>query len=310
MSLRVYSAAEVHAALPWRGLAQALERAFTAGATEVPLRHAHPLGDAASLLLMPAWSADALGVKLVTVMPQAAAQGLPTVQASYLLSDRHTGVPLALLDGEALTLRRTAAASALAARHLARADASSLLMVGAGHLAPWLVRAHVALRPGLVRLQVWARRSEAAQALAELLRREGLAVDPVTDLAAAAARADIIGCATTATLPPLQGAWLRPGTHIDLVGGFRRDMREIDDAAIARCAPIIVDTRAGALAEAGDLVQPLASGVIGLERISGDLAELLRGDCAGRTRPDQITLFKSVGTALEDLAAAQMVLRA
>ncbi len=154
MNLRVYSAAEVHAALPWRDLALALEKAFTAGATEVPLRHAHVLGDAASLLLMPAWSADALGVKLVTVMPQAAVQGLPTVQASYLLSDRHTGVPLALLDGEALTLRRTAAASALAARHLARADASSLLMVGAGHLAPWLVRAHVALRlfgapPGL-----------------------------------------------------------------------------------------------------------------------------------------------------------------
>ncbi len=142
------------------------------------------------------------------------------------------------------------------------------------------------------------------------MRSEGLAVDAVTDLAAAAAHADIISCATTATLPPLQGAWLRQGTHIDLVGGFRRDMREIDDAAIARCAPIIVDTRAGALAEAGDLVQPLASGVIGLERISGDLAELLRGDCAGRTGPDQITLFKSVGTALEDLAAAQMVMRA
>ena len=310
MDLKVYSAAEVHAALPWPALAQTLEAAFVAGATEVPLRHAHALGDSASLLLMPAWSADALGVKLVTVMPQAAAQGLPTVQASYLLSDRHTGVPLALLDGEALTLRRTAAASALAARHLARTEASRLLMVGAGHLAPWLVRAHVALRPALSSIQVWARRSEAAQALAEQLRGEGLAAEAVTDLAAAAAQADIISCATTATLPPLQGSWLRAGTHIDLVGGFRRDMREIDDAAIARCELIIVDTRAGALAEAGDLVQPLASGVIGLERIGGDLAELLRGQVAGRTRVDQITLFKSVGTALEDLAAAQMVLRA
>lgn len=307
--MRVYSAAEVHAALPWAALAQTLETAFVASATEVPLRHAHALGEGGSLLLMPAWSGSALGVKLVTVMPQAAAQGLPTVQASYLLSDRHSGAPLALLDGEALTVRRTAAASALAARHLARSDAGSLLMVGAGHLAPWLVRAHVALRPALLRITVWARRSEAAEALADLLRREGLAARAVTDLPAAAAQADIISCATTATLPPLQGAWLRPGTHLDLVGGFRRDMREIDDAAVARCAPIIVDTRAGALAEAGDLVQPLASGVISAAHISGDLAELLRGDCAGRTHDHQITLFKSVGTALEDLAAAQMVLR-
>jgi len=309
MALRVYSSAEVHAALPWAALAQALESAFVAGATEVPLRHAHALGDSGSLLLMPAWSASAIGVKLVTVMPQAAAQGLPTVQASYLLSERQSGAPLALLDGDALTVRRTAAASALAARHLARADASSLLMVGAGHLAPWLVRAHVALRPALTRIRVWARRNDAAEALADLLRREGLAADAVTDLAGAAAQADLISCATTARLPPLQGAWLRPGTHIDLVGGFRRDMREIDDAAIARCDLIVVDTRAGALGEAGDLVQPLASGVITLEKISGDLAELLRGVCAGRTRADQITLFKSVGTALEDLVAAQMVVR-
>ncbi len=310
MTLRVYSAAEVHAALPWVALAQTLEAAFVAGATEVPVRHAHALGDGGSLLLMPAWSASALGVKLVTVMAQAAAQGMPTVQASYLLCERHTGAPQALLDGEALTLRRTAAASALAARHLARADASSLLMVGAGHLAPWLVRAHVALRPALIRIKLWARRRDAAETLAEQLRAEGLDAASVTDLAAAASQADIISCATTATLPPLQGDWLRPGTHIDLVGGFRCDMREIDDAAIARCDVIVVDTRAGALAEAGDLVQPLGSGVISLEHISGDLAELLRSDCAGRTHGDQITLFKSVGTALEDLAAAQMVLRA
>jgi ornithine cyclodeaminase len=161
----------------------------------------------------------------------------------------------------------------------------------------------------LSRVSIWARRSDAAEALALELRREGIAAAAVTDLAAAAAQADIISCATTATLPPLQGAWLQPGTHLDLVGGFRRDMREIDDAAVARCELIVVDTRAGALAEAGDLVQPLARGVITPGRISGDLAELLRNECAGRTSDDQITLFKSVGTALEDLAAAQMVLR-
>ncbi len=309
MSLRVYSAAEVHAALPWAALARALEQAFVAGQTEVPLRHAHALGGGASLLLMPAWSADALGVKLVTVMPQAAAQGLATVQASYLLSDRTSGAPLALLDGDALTVRRTAAASALAAQRLARADARTLLMVGAGHLAPWLVRAHVALRPALSRLLIWARRPDSAQALVRQLRSEGLTAEAVADLAAAVAQADIVSCATTATLPLVQGVWLQPGTHLDLVGGYRADMREADDAAIARCERIVVDTRAGALAEAGDLVQTLARGVITPGRISGELAELLRGDCAGRTAAEQITLFKSVGTALEDLAAAQLVLR-
>ena len=307
MTLRVYSAAEVHAALPWDRLARALEAAFVGGATEVPLRHAHALGADGSLLLMPAWSANALGVKLVTVMPQAAAQGLPSVQASYLLSDRASGAPLALLDGDALTVRRTAAASALAAQRLARAAARRLLMVGAGHLAPWLVRAHCALQPALSRISIWARRGDRAHALAQQLRSEGIDAEAVSDLAAAVAQADVISCATTSTVPLVQGAWLQPGTHLDLVGAFRPDMREVDDAAIARCDCIVVDTRAGALVEAGDLVQPLARGVITLDRITGDLAELLRGNCAGRTQRDQITLFKSVGTALEDLAAAQLV---
>ncbi len=309
MPIRVYSAADVHAALPWPQLAQALSVAFVSGDTEVPLRHAHALGDGGTLLLMPAWSGTALGVKQVTVMPGVAARGLRTVQASYLLSDRISGALLALLDGEALTLRRTAAASALAAQHLARKDARTLLMVGAGHLAPWLVRAHAALRPGLSRVWVWARRAEAAEALALQLRAEGLDATAKTDLASAVAQADMISCATTATTPVVQGAWLRPGVHLDLVGAFRSDMREVDDAAVARCDRIVVDTRAGALAEAGDLVQPLARGVITPERITGDLAELLRGECAGRGDSDQITLFKSVGTALEDLVAAQLVVQ-
>ena len=307
MNLRVYSADEVHAALPWPALVQALEAAFIAGDTQVPLRHAHRLGDDASLLLMPAWSNEVIGVKLVTMMPQAAVHGLPTVAASYLLSDRRNGAPLALLDGEALTVRRTAAVSALAAQRLARPDAHTLLMVGAGRLAPWLVRAHVALRPSLSRVSVWARRSESADALAATLRGDGIDADACADLPAAVAQADLICCATTSSEPLVRGEWLKPGTHLDLVGAFRPDMREADDAAIARCAPIVVDTRAGALAEAGDLVQPLARGVITAQRITGELAELLRGDCAGRTADAQITLFKSVGTALEDLAAAVMV---
>jgi ornithine cyclodeaminase/alanine dehydrogenase-like protein (mu-crystallin family) len=308
MSLRVYSAEEVHAALPWADLADALEDAFIARDAEVPLRHAHALGGDATLLLMPAWSASALGVKLVTVMPGAAARGLGSVQASYLLLDRDTGQPRALIDGEALTLRRTAAASALAAQHLARPDARRLLIVGSGRLAPWMARAHVALNPELVHVAVWGRNLDAAEDVVETLRDEGIDAEVADDLHVAASAAELISCATTSTEPLLRGAWLQAGTHLDLVGGFRRDMREVDDAAVAR-ARIVVDTYAGALAEAGDLVQPIERGVIAREQVVAELGELLRGERRGRVAPGDITLFKSVGTALEDLAAAKLVAR-
>jgi ornithine cyclodeaminase/alanine dehydrogenase-like protein (mu-crystallin family) len=305
MELRVYSAAEVHAALPWLRLAQALREAFVEATTQAPVRHAHDVGQGGSLLLMPAWSPNALGVKIVTVMPQAAQHGAGTVQASYLLMDRHTGVPRALIDGEALTLRRTAAASALAAQRLARGDSRQLLLVGAGRLAPWMARAHLALNPHLQSVQVWARRAEAAQACARELQSDGLAAQAVTDLRTAVAQADVVCCVTTSTAPLVEGAWLKPGTHLDLVGGFRRTMREADDTAVQR-AHVVVDTYAGALAEAGDLTQPMDAGLIGREHIRAELAELLRG-LGERPNAEAITLFKSVGTAIEDLAAARLL---
>jgi ornithine cyclodeaminase len=301
--MRIYSAAAVHAALPWPELADQLHSAFCAGA-EVPLRHAHTLSAQDTLLLMPAWNPRLLVVKLVTVMPAAEA----TVQASVLAMDRRTGEPLALLDGEALTLRRTAATSALAARHLARPDAQRLLLVGSGRLAGWMARAHTALRPGL-RVQVWGRRPEAAEALAAELRADGLAAQAAPDLEAAVRTAHVVCCATTSTEPVVLGEWLQPGTHLDLVGGFKPHMREVDDTAVA-LSRVVVDTYAGALAEAGDLAQPLGRGVITHGHIAADLAELLRGERMGRRSADEITLFKSVGAALEDLAAAELVLRA
>jgi ornithine cyclodeaminase len=299
--MRVYAAAEVHAALPWGPLAAAIEAAFVAGA-EVPLRHAHALSATDTLLLMPAWNPRAIVVKLVTVMPQAES----TVMASVLVLDRHSGEPLALLDGEALTLRRTAATSALAALRLARPDAQTLLVVGTGRLAPWMARAHAALRPGLQQIQVWGRDAAAAQALADTLAAEGLPASAALDLAIAVRQAHIVSCATTSTTPLVQGAWLVPGTHLDLVGGFRPTMREADDDAVARCQ-VVVDTFAGALAEAGDLTQPLASGRITRPHIVADLAQLLRGEVRVQGDDQRCTLFKSVGTALEDLAAAEQV---
>ena len=306
MQLPFISAAQVHAALDYALLADALREAFREGCI-APLRHVHDVtGEGDRLLLMPAWrKGEDLGVKLVTVYPRNRAQGVATVSALYLLLDGATGHPRALIDGEALTLRRTAAASLLAAGYLARGESAVLLIVGTGALAPHMARAHCALRPE-ARVLVWGRSLAAAQTLAADLGAGGLAAQPIADLEQGLAQADIVSCATTATEPIVRAAWVRPGTHVDLVGGFTPQMREADDALIAG-AEIFVDTYAGALKEAGDLVQPLQRGVIGRERVRAELAELVSGAHAGRTGPDEITLFKSVGTALEDLCAARLV---
>jgi alanine dehydrogenase len=308
--IRFYPAAAVHAALTWDRLIAALAAAFAAG-VHVPLRHAHRLSADDRLLLMPAWrdagggNDGALGVKIVTVMPGAAARGASTVAALYVLLDRATGAPRAVIDGEALTLRRTAAASVLAARYLARADADNLLVVGTGRLAPFMARAHCSARP-ILRLGIWGRHAERAQTLAQELRDDGLPAHAVDDLEAAAREAHIISCATTSLTPLVHGSWLAPGTHLDLVGGFTPAMREVDDVAVAR-SRIVVDTYAGALSEAGDLTGPLERGVIARDQVVAELADLVRGAVRGRTDAQQITLFKSVGTALEDLAAAELV---
>lgn len=305
--LTVFSARQVHEALDWPVLSTALTAAFAVGAV-VPLRHAHALNADDMLLLMPAWNGEAIGVKLVTVIPGAKLHGAPTVGATYLLVDRASGTPLALLDGDALTVRRTAAVSAIAARHMAREDSRVLLMVGTGHLAPWMIRAHCALRPSLEEVWIWGRHAEHAESLADTLAAEGLPARVATMLPDAVQRADIVSCATTARAPIVRGEWVRAGTHLDLVGGFTRDMREVDDAAIVG-ARIVVDTYDGALAEAGDLTDPIERGVLTRDAVVADLAALVRGEIDARTQGGDITVFKSVGTALADLAAAQAVMR-
>ncbi len=307
MQLPFFSAAQVHAALDYKRLAESLREAFRAGCA-APLRHVHDVTGAGDrLLLMPAWRpGEDLGVKLVTVFPRNRERGAATVSALYVLLDGATGHPRGLIDGEALTLRRTAAASALASTYLSRNDSSRLLLIGTGALAPHMARAHCALRP-MERLALWGRNPQRAQALAAQLRAEGLPAEALADLAQGLAQADIVSCATTAVEPVVRGALLRPGTHVDLVGGFTPQMREADDELIGR-AEIFVDTYAGALQEAGDLVQPLASGVLARARVRAELAELVLGAHPGRRSRDEITLFKSVGTALEDLCAARLVL--
>lgn len=305
--MHTYSAHDVHTALPWQSLDSALTVAFAEGA-ESPLRHTHALNATDSLLLMPAWNQRYIGVKVVTVMPMAAAQNAPTVGANYLLLDRTTGRAQALLDGEALTVRRTAMVSAIAARYMARTDARVLLMVGCGRLAPWLVRAHCALRPDISQVVLWGRNHRKVEAAASALRAEGLPVQSATDLPEAVNAADMISCATTATEPIVQSDWVRAGTHLDLVGGFTPTMREVDDTLVGR-SRVVVDSYDGALREAGDLTQPMNAGFIGRDHVVAELAELVRGERAGRMHADEVTLFKSVGTALADLAAAALVCR-
>jgi ornithine cyclodeaminase len=307
--MRIVSAAEVHTSLEFPALIEALAAMFRAGC-EVPLRHHHgiavPGGPDATLLLMPAWQPGAaLGIKIVSVFPGNAAKSLPAVMGQYLLLDAATGAPKALIDGTALTLRRTAAASALAARFLSRADAAHLLMIGTGALAPHLVAAHCAVRP-IRRVTVWGRNEGRARAMAAKFDLPGVAASAAAKLEDAITAADIISCATLAQAPLVLGKWLRAGQHLDLVGGFTPAMREADDDAVRR-AEVYVDTRAGALKEAGDIVQPLKSGALEAEAIKGDLFDLCRGAVPGRADAAAITLFKSVGTALEDLAAAKLV---
>jgi ornithine cyclodeaminase/alanine dehydrogenase-like protein (mu-crystallin family) len=310
--MHVVSEHDLARLLTYPALVEALRDAFRRD-INVPLRHHHAIarpGGDATLLLMPAWTEGDerfLGCKIVTVFPGNAAVGKPSVYGNYILLSGDTGEPLATIEGRALTAWRTAAASALAASYLARQDAEHLVMIGAGALAPHLMQAHAAVRP-IRRVTLWNRTRERAEAVADELGRAGVASTIADDLEAAVRTADIVSCATLSAEPLVRGAWLKPGAHVDLVGGYTPQMREADDEA-ARRARVYVDTRAGALHEAGDVVDPIRRGVISDTDIQGDLFDLCRGVAAGRRTPDEITLFKSVGTALEDLAAAMLVWR-
>ncbi|MDO9217235.1 MAG: ornithine cyclodeaminase family protein, partial [Lacisediminimonas sp.] len=224
------TATQLRQALPWPALIDALRTAFLKGVI-APTRHVHQVDEKEGtvLLLMPVWQPGAhMGVKLVTAAPGNPARGLPTLHSVFVLFDTTSGQPKALLDGEELTLRRTAAASALASSYLSRPDSKTLLVVGSGSLAPYLAAAHCAQR-GIERVLVWGRQADRARASLAHIRDLGLPagveLDIASDLPQAVATADIITAATTSTVPILQRGWIRPGTHIDLVGGFKPDMR-------------------------------------------------------------------------------------
>jgi alanine dehydrogenase len=297
------------ARLDRRTLIDALEAAFRAPSVVPERQHyeiqsAQPGQRPGTLLVMPAWRVGAsLGIKLVTIFPDNALRSLPAVAATYLLLDAETGMPKALLDGGELTLRRTGAASALASRLLSGPESSRLLMVGTGRLAPHLIESHAAVRP-IREIKIWGRNAARADALAVSLRRPGWTIEAVEDLESAVHWAHVVSCATLSREPLVRGEWLEAGQHIDLVGAFTPDMCEVDDAAMAR-GELFVDTRLGALSESGEIIGAMRRGAIDAGCVRGELADLASGRAA-RSHPSAITLFKSVGTALEDLVAAEL----
>ena len=308
--MRYFDAAAIRERLPWPRMLAALD-AMLKDDVAAPLRTHHPIDvpgePTASLLLMPAWrSGRCIGVKLVTVFPGNTRRGEQSVGAVYALFDARNGRALALFDGEEITACRTAGASAYAASRLARNDARHLVLVGSGRIARRLAEAHRFVRP-IERVSVWSRTPERASAAAAQMKRDGVEATAVIDLERAVREADIVSCATLSVAPIVRGDWLPPGVHLDLVGAFQAGMRETDDAAMARADLVVVDQRTAALAEGGDVVQAMRAGALTEARIAADLADLARGAHPGRTRADQVTVFKSVGFALEDLAAAEAV---
>jgi ornithine cyclodeaminase/alanine dehydrogenase-like protein (mu-crystallin family) len=308
--LRIFSPSQTASALQYPALIQSIKAVFESGAS-APQRHHHTIkknGEPDSvLLIMPAWAEGfgVGGVKIVNVVPGNTARALPAIMASYLVFNETTGEHKAILDGATLTAKRTAAVAALAADRLARQDSKTLLVVGSGRVAQELPHAFAAVRE-IENVLVWSRTPATADALATTLKAQGFMATSVTDLQSAAAQADIISCATLASEPVIKGAWLRPGQHIDLIGSYAPHMREADDEAISRSL-VFIDTEA-ALHETGDLIKPMESGALSKSSIKGTLYDLCRADFSFHRAATDITLFKGVGHALEDLAAAKLAL--
>jgi ornithine cyclodeaminase len=288
-------------------LIRALENAFAQQEIIVPQRHHHNFpnpatGTDSTLLLMPAWQPGLeAGVKIATVSPENDQYNLPSVQAIYLLMDATTGTTKAILQAKSLTVQRTAAASALASSFLSKRDASTLLMIGTGALSTCLIRAHASVRP-IEQVYVWGRNFTKAQAVCELLQNEKFECQAIGSIAEKISEVDIVSCATLSNTPLVFGNLLRPGQHIDLVGAYKKDMREADDEVIKK-ASVFVDTFGGSH-ESGDISIPLEKGLITRDAIKGDLFSLCSGKAKGRLNDQEITVFKSVGHALEDLIAA------
>lgn len=310
--MKLITAAQAEAALDYSELVETMRHAHRlprSAVDDVYLEEPdHGFGPN-GLLVRPAWQhGQHLGAKLATVFPRNPDQKMLTVHAVYVLFDGTNGKPLAVMDGTALTWYKTSCDSALAASYLARDDAAVMTMVGAGAMAPHLIKAHLAVRPTLRRVQIWNRTPENAKLLAESLRLPGVEVEVVTKLAKAIAVSDVISVATRSPYGVIAGSDISPGTHLDLVGAYTPDMREVDDETIRR-GTLFVDLVETAMLT-GELLQPIAAGVMAEDDIAADLYELCQGTKPGRQTDHEITIFKNGGGGHLDLMTAQHIVRA
>lgn len=311
ITMKIIDAGQVDRALTFPALLHALRIAFAAPAGS-PQRHIYQLSERAdckdAFAVLPAWNDERISVKVFTYLPDNASQGRSVLHSNILLFDRRTGAPVAVVDGASVTHWRTAAVAALAADYLARRDARRLLFCGTGNLAPHTILAHASVRD-YEHVAVWGRSRDKAKRTVALVqeRRPELHCVVADDLESAAREADVISCATGAKRPLILGEWVRPGTHTDFLGNHEREARECDSELIAK-ARVYMDSRANVLNEAGEILIPLQEGRIGEDHLVGELAQLCRNQVPARRDDAEVTLFKSVGTALSDLVAANLVL--
>lgn len=312
MNLKLISAEQVHATLHYPAFIELLRQTFAAPHTMPPrqlLLLDPDSGSHDAFAMLPSWNHEVIAQKAFTYFPQ----NRPPAQTLYsqiLLFDRNAGTPLALVDGVSVTCWRTAGVSALASRLLSREDSSTLLLLGTGNLAPFLIRAHASVRP-LKRVLLWGRTAAKVEALRDQMSAElpQMVFERVTDLPSACACADIVVCATGSTEILIKGAWIEPGTHTDFIGNHHKDKRECDTALVLKSS-VYVDSKENCFREAGELLVPVSEGVFSLDQVKGQLADLSQWNGSARQSHEEITLFKAVGCALGDLCGALTVWKA
>lgn len=311
--MKIISAEEVHAALSYPALVDTLQDAY-AQPFNMPPRQVFLLDEQPdnhdAFAVLPSWNDELIAVKSFTYFPDNPRPDYASLYSKIMLFDRKHGEPLALVDGTSVTFWRTAGISGLASRLLSREDSKTLLLLGAGNLAPYIIKAQLSVRP-IERVMVWGRTPSKAQQIVDALSAEVIDVSFETahDLQVACGDADIIVSATGSHEPLVLGDWVTPGTHTDFIGNHHATKRECDTALVVN-SKVYADSYVNCFKEAGEVLVPIDEGAVTKDHVVGELTEMCSGKAALRESDDEITLFKSIGMAMSDLVGAGCAYRA